>query len=97
VRRQPLELYTRVNYLLLQIDKAGDVLEYLPQHEIIVLSQIYSNLLKMLQWICDEVYEYCSMDNALDTVEGMKWNFEEIEGSIKKGLRDCQLKKFKVY
>ena len=97
VRRQTLELYTRVNYLLLQIDKAGDVLEYLPQHEIIVLSQIYSNLLKMLQWICDEVYEYCSMDNALDTVEGMKWNFEEIEGSIKKGLRDCQLKKFKVY
>ncbi len=96
-RRMALELFTEVNYLILQVDKLGNFVIELPQHELIVLTQLFSHLLKMIEAFALDLCDEAVLKGQMDSLEGMKWNFEEIEGVLHDSIKNLQLKNFEVF
>lgn len=96
VRKKALEVYSEVSLLVFKIDRSGCSLALYPQQELVILSQLYSHITRMLEEIdsCG-----CSGEEArtiLSSLEGMKWNFEEIAGPLEAVLEKHHLKGFKV-
>ncbi len=97
LRHKALELYTRFVELINDIDSAGDKIEHFPQQELVTLSQLFSNISKILErlnngWVCEDEDE-----TALKlSLEGMEYNFEDIRPELKSAVEKVQAGKFKA-
>ena len=99
VREKALELFSKVNYLVYQVDCTGDSVKAVPQQELVILTQLYSHLLRIIQNLCD-ADELRHLGNEVDSLmlslEGMKWNFEEIRGVLEAAVEEQRCRRFKV-
>lgn len=96
IRKKALDLYGRILLLVRKLDYEGSLIEDFPQQEIVILSQLYAHLMQMLEAISsDPNIEDCAEEFLL-SLDGMKWNFEEIKETVEISLQEQELSKFTV-
>jgi len=96
VRERALALYERVARLVYRIDCTGNSLEKFPQQELVILSQLYSNITRILESIATNDHFEKDADASLLSLEGMEMNFEDIEDELEYAVDKQQCKKFTV-
>lgn len=96
VRQGVLALYVRVAYLMYRIDDLDGTLHLFPQQELVILSQLYNHLIRILQAISVGSYSDSDYETLAASLEGMKWNFEDIEGTLESAVREQNRNRFKV-
>ena len=83
LRRRALALYRKANRLVLEIDRSAVNLSRYPQQELVILSQIYNHVLRMLEMIEREPAAAAEdADEIAVSLDGMERNFEDISGEL---------------
>ncbi|MBM7022112.1 hypothetical protein [Treponema sp. Marseille-Q4523] len=83
LRRRALALYRKASRLVLEIDRSAVNLERYPQQELVILSQIYNHVLRMLEMIEREPTAAAEdVDEIAASLDGMECNFEDISGEL---------------
>ena len=95
VRQRAIALFAKVSFLVFKVDNTTGLDDF-PQQELVILSQLYGHLLKMLQDIADEAVPEEELQNLHLSLEGMEWNYDEIYGGITAALARSELNRFKV-
>ena len=98
LRHRTLELFTKVELLMNELDVEDEDVQSLPQTELIVLSQLYAHIFQMLETLSAET-ERVEEDeiSAMElSVEGMEYKFEEIEFPLISAMECIRSKKFAV-
>ena len=96
VRSQALELFKRVNYLIFRIDCSKDAIKDFPQQELVILTQLYSHLFRIFQSLEEGECTDEDCEALLISLDGMRWNFEDIRESLEDALEEQNTVKFKV-
>lgn len=96
VRQGILSLYGKVAYLMFRIDDLDGTLHLFPQQELVILSQLYNHLIRILQAISVGSYSDAEYETLTASLEGMKWNFEDIEGTLEMTVKEQNRNRFKV-
>lgn len=96
VRQGVLSLYGKVAYLMFRIDDLDGTLHLFPQQELVILSQLYNHLIRILQAISVGSYSDVEYETLSASLEGMKWNFEDIEGTLEMTVKEQNRNRFKV-
>ena len=96
VREEAVALMTKVNALMYRIDCCLGPVKDLPQQELVILSQLYSHLLRILQSVARDEYIEEDFASLMLSLEGMRWNFEDIEGVLNAALDEQHRSSFKV-
>ena len=97
LRHQALELYSKVEDLVYEIEAVSDQLEMFPQQELAILAQLFVHIRRILELFASN--EDCGDEEntALRmSLEGMEYNFDEIKGQLKSAIDRSQAGKFKV-
>ena len=97
LRHDSLVLYSKILFLVCEIDKCVQEVNSLPQNEIVVLSQLFGHIGKIIEAI---TFQKNIQDKDLASLrlslEGMEFAFSEIENLLKNAI-DLNLKNgFKV-
>lgn len=97
IRNRALKLYTKISTLVYEIDRAGGNYRSYPQQELVILIQLYTHLTKLIESISIEP-EYIIQDfDTIDaSIEGMEFNFWDIEGELRNALLACKRRDFMV-
>lgn len=84
IRRDALDLYGRVSSLVYDVESSRAQFEKFPQNELVVLSQLFMHINRILESI-DSNPDAAVEDEATIalSLEGMEYNFEDIEGSLR--------------
>ncbi|WP_315325114.1 hypothetical protein [Treponema socranskii] len=83
LRRRALALYRKASRLVLEIDRSAVNLARYPQQELVILSQIYNHVLRMLEMIEREPAAAAEdADEIAASLDGMECNFEDISGEL---------------
>lgn len=97
IRNRALALYTKISYLVYEIDRTGGKFGSYPQQELVILVQLYTHLSKLIETIS---YDPESIVKDYDTIsvsiEGMEFNFEDIEGELRNAVFACKKNEFTV-
>lgn len=96
LRQKALELYTKVAELVFKIDSFATGLDSFPQQELVILSQLYSHIIRLLQMIAEGPDLGSEVSDFILSVEGMNWNFEEVRGVLEEAVDKNRHKGFKV-
>ncbi len=96
IRHQSLELFKKVNTLLYKIDACDGDLNEFPQQELVILTQLYSHLLNILSYSYTDKDVENDSDAILISIDGMKWNFEDIEEILLGAIDENNCNRFKV-
>ena len=98
IRNQALELFSKVNALVYRIDKtAGNTIKDFPQQELVILTQLFGHLYKILQTVEEDPSIEKDTDAVLLSLDGMKWNFEDIRGELEAAVEEHLCNRFKVF
>ncbi len=83
VRHKALELYSRLLTLVCRLDRCSVPVQNMPQHELIVLSQLFGHTAKLISGL---LFQKNLTDKELDSsrlsVEGMEYSFEDIKPAL---------------
>ncbi|MCR4940146.1 MAG: hypothetical protein K5930_08595 [Treponemataceae bacterium] len=83
VRHKALELYSRLLTLVCRLDRCPVPVQNMPQHELIVLSQLFGHTAKLISGL---LFQRNITDKELDSsrlsVEGMEYSFEDIKPTL---------------
>jgi hypothetical protein len=83
LRQRSLTLYKKVSALVFEIDRSAADLEQYPQQELVILSQIFGHLARILEMIEeDPAAAVDEMDEIQLSLEGMESNFEGISADL---------------
>ena len=83
VRERALNLFYRVNTLISSIAGTRLNIQDFPQFELVVLTQLYSHLIKLIEEIENVVIRfYFPIDDVMLSLTGMEETFDDIQGSI---------------
>lgn len=96
VRNQSLRLLSRINDLVYRIDYRKEVLENFPQQEMVILTQLYSHLMRIVSAISNGENISDEVPAILASIEGMAWNFEDIRDVIEYAIRAERMRLFRV-
>ena len=96
VRQRALSLYGKVALLVYQIDCTGNSLEKYPQQELVILSQLYSNITRILESVARNDHIEEDADAIMMSLEGMEFNFEDIYDELEYAVEKQRTKKFTV-
>jgi hypothetical protein len=97
VRKQVLDLYTRVALILSSLSKSGLELECFPQQDLIVLLQLFDHMTRMIDELgLNATSQNFPIDDVLLSLEGMEETFTDVGSSIKTALDVNTYKKIKV-
>lgn len=93
VRQRILQLFSRVSSLMCSIGCSQLSVEKFPQQELVILSQLFGHIVKMLEEI-ENVFIRSNLpiDDIMLSMDGMEETFEDIEGSLKQSL-DTNIRK----
>ncbi len=96
VREKALGLFSKVNELVFSIDSSSDSMGKFPQQELVVLTQLYSHLVRILHSVAEN--DHVEEDRAalLLSLEGMEWNFEDICDVLREAVRSQKTNRFKI-
>ena len=83
VRHKALELYSKILTLICRLDRCTVPVQRMPQHELIVLSQLFGHTAKLISGL---LFQKNLSDKELDSsrlsVEGMEFSFEDIKPAL---------------
>lgn len=97
IRHKAIDLYTKIGNLVYEVDCSVSNLEKFPQQELVILSQLFSHISRILEMLAGNVD--CKEDeiNALSmSLEGMEYNFEDIRGALKAAIEKSFRDKLKI-
>ena len=97
LRKRILGLFTRVSELFCEIGGSGVAAENFPQQELVILSQLYSHAVRLLEEV-ENVYmrpQFPADDVSL-SLEGMEETFEDISGTLFSALECNRSKGFEI-
>ena len=97
LRKRILALFTRVSELFCAIGGSGISADIFPQQELVILSQLYSHVVRLLEEI-ENVYlrEHFPADDVSLSLEGMEETFEDISGTLISSLESNRFKGFEI-
>jgi len=97
IRNRALALYTKISFLVYDIDRTGGKFENYPQQELVILIQLYTHLTKLIETISyDSEAIIRDYDTIFVSIEGMEFNYEDIEGELNNAVLECKKKEFTV-
>ena len=96
VRQRALELYSKVALLVYKIDCTGNTLEKFPQQELVILSQLYSHITRILESVANNDHIEEDSEAILLSLDGMEMNFEDIEGELEYAVSQQEKNRFTV-
>ena len=97
LRKRILSLFTRVSELFCDIGGSGIAAENFPQQELVILSQLYSHVVRLLEEV-ENVYlrpQFPEADVSL-SLDGMEETFDEISGTLLSSLESNRFKGFEI-
>ena len=97
MRKRILALFSRVSELFCDIGGSGIAAENFPQQELVILSQLYSHVVRLLEEV-ENVYlrpQFPTEDVSL-SLEGMEETFEDISGILFSALEHNRFKGFEI-
>ena len=97
LRKRILGLFTRVSELFCEIGGSGVAADNFPQQELVILSQLYSHAVRLLEEV-ENVYmrpQFPTDDVSL-SLEGMEETFEDISGTLFSALECNRFKGFEI-
>lgn len=96
VREKALALFSKVNALVFAVDSSSDSMSKFPQQELVVLTQLYSHVVRILQSV--SMGEHIEEDKSalLLSLEGMEWNFEDICDILRDAVQSQKANRFKI-
>jgi hypothetical protein len=88
VRHRALELYSRLLTLVCRLDRCPVQVQNMPQHELIVLSQLFGHTAKLISGL---LFQKNLTDKELDSsrlsIEGMEYSFEDIRPALESVMK----------
>lgn len=97
VRKQILDLFTQITHLLCSIGCSGLKIEKFPQQEMIILSQLFSHIVRLLEEIQNtRTREYFPVNDVMLSVEGMEETFFDINSVLTRALEDNRSNSFVI-
>lgn len=97
IRHKALCLYTKINGLVYEIDRIGGNFNEYPQQELVILIQLYTHLSKLMETLA---FDPGSLNGETETIsvslDGMEFNFEDIEGALRNAVAACKKNDFTV-
>ncbi|MCR5189175.1 MAG: hypothetical protein K6C97_09590 [Treponema sp.] len=96
-RKRVLELFTQVNTLFFEIGCSGVKVENFPQHELVILSQLYGHIVNILEELEIEfLRDRFPVADVELSLNGMEDTFDEIKGSLESVLKVNRFKGFEI-
>lgn len=96
IREQALDLYKKVNMLMFEVDKCYGGLTEFPQQELVILTQLYNHVVRILQSFMSDSDLGEESEPIRASLEGMKYNFEGIQEVILGAIDECRCNRLKV-
>lgn len=96
VRQKALLLYTRVSYLVDRIDGMGKSLESFPQQELVILSQLFNHVTRILESVSKNEQVEENSEALLMSLEGMELNFEDISCELEYAVSEQKKSRFTI-
>ena len=97
MRKRILHLFTKVSELFCAIGGSGVAAENFPQQELVILSQLYSHAVRLLEEV-ENVYMRGSFptDDVSLSLDGMEETFEDISVTLYSALECNRFKGFEI-
>ena len=94
IRERALVLFSKVNLLISSIGNTKLDVEKFPQFELVVLTQLYSHLVKLIEEVENIMIRlYFPTEDVMLSLSGMEETFEDVQGAINfsknKLLQEC--------
>lgn len=94
IRERALSLFSKVNLLISSIGNTKLDVEKFPQFELVVLTQLYSHLVKLIEEVENIMIRlYFPTEDVMLSLSGMEETFEDVQGAINfsknKLLQEC--------
>ncbi len=96
IRSSSLELFKKVNGLLYKVEACEGDLQDFPQQELVILTQLYSHLLSILSCSYSDKDVENESEAIMVSIDGMKWNYEDIEDILLGAIDENNCSRFKV-
>lgn len=96
IREQALDLYKKVNELMFEVDKCYSGLSNFPQQELVILTQLYNHIVRILQSFVSDSDIGDENEAILASLDGMRCNFEGIRDILLGAIDECRCNRFKV-
>ena len=97
MRKRILGLFTRVSELFCAIGGSGVAAENFPQQELVILSQLYSHAVRLLEEV-ENVYMRAQFptDDVSLSLDGMEETFDDISATLYSSLECNRFKGFEI-
>lgn len=83
IRKRALALYKQAGTLIFEIDRSATNLERYPQQELVILSQIFSHVMRILEMVeLDSGTAADDIDEIQLSLDGMECNFDGISSEL---------------
>ncbi len=96
VRQKALLLYMRIALLVNKVDGYGKALENFPQQELVILSQLFNHLTRILETVAAQENLGEEAETLLLSLDGMEMNFEEIQSELEEAVVKERKRNFTV-
>jgi hypothetical protein len=97
LRHRALDLYAQVGSLVYKVDLAGNNLEQFPQQELVTLSQLFTHITHILDTITNDASGAVEDADAIQlSLEGMEYNFEDIQDDLSAAADELRSARFKI-
>lgn len=96
IRSEALDMFTEVNGLMYKVDSFAHNIKNLPQNELIILTQLYSHLIGILQSLDETGTSEQDRNSLLTSIEGMRWNLDDIREVIEYAVRSQRPEGFSI-
>ena len=87
LRSEALSLFTDINVLMYKVDSTVRDIKSFPQSELITLTQLYGHVVNILQALVPSGNSRQDTSVLFTSVEGMKWNLDDIRDIIEYAVR----------
>lgn len=97
IRKRILSLFSKVSELFCSIGGSGIAVETFPQQELVILSQLYSHAVRLLDEVETSLLRpHFPVDDVALSLDGMEETFEEISGILFSTLETNRAKGFEI-
>ena len=97
IRGVALDLYSRVSSLVYDVEASAANFDKFPQNELVVLSQLFAHINRILESIDSNPDAAAEDEATLDlSLEGMEYNFEDIEGALRSVIESEKFNNFTI-
>lgn len=97
VRKRILDLFSQVSSLLCAIGCSGLKVELFPQQEMIVLSQLFSHIVRLVEEVQNQwTRTQFPIDDVMLSLEGMEETFGEVGTTLSESLEYNRTKSFEI-